>query len=154
MPSITPADVHALFSDCLFQDDEIVGGSPKEGDFVPAEGVMVRAGFHPGRLAENTPAILDCLGRLPLEFLAPEHGGGGGWSFLNLCRDADGELWTGDHRTMDELVCLGLATGAMRLLMPREMWSALPGGMPYVGCTEQVMPMKAAAAAEPEGPTG
>jgi hypothetical protein len=57
--------------------------------------------------------------------------GGGGWSFLNACDDRHGTQWTGFHRTMEHLFMLGLAIGAVTLLMPRELWDALPGGMPY-----------------------
>jgi hypothetical protein len=32
---------------------------------------------------------------------------------------------------MDELVCLGLAIGKVEFQMTRDMWSILPGGVPY-----------------------
>jgi hypothetical protein len=69
------------------------------------------------------------LSDLPDEFQAS---GGGGWSFLNACMTKTGEQWTGMHPTMDKLFMLGIAAGKARWLMPRDMWSVLPGGMPYV----------------------
>jgi len=53
-------------------------------------------------------------------------------SFLNMCIDKNGNQWADLHRTMDELVALGIATGKLSFLIPREMWSILPGGMPYL----------------------
>jgi len=65
---------------------------------------------------------------LPDEF---HTGKGGGWSFLDACNDRNGAQWTSLHRTMDQLVCLGHAIGAVSFCLPREMWKILPGGMPY-----------------------
>lgn len=56
---------------------------------------------------------------------------GGGWTFLNACHDRHGNLWTGFHRRMEELFMLGLAIGKVHCLFPRDLWDALPGGMPF-----------------------
>lgn len=58
-------------------------------------------------------------------------GGGGGWSFLNLCIDASGRQW-GEHREMETLCVLAIAAGLGRWTFPRALWSAMPGGMPYI----------------------
>lgn len=55
-----------------------------------------------------------------------------GASFLNACYDKDGTLWTGSHRTMDELFGLGRAAGFVDYCLGREFWSMLPGGVPYL----------------------
>ena len=68
------------------------------------------------------------LGELPDEF---HQVGGGGWSFLNACNNRHGELWTGEHRIMELLVMLGIGIGRVRFVMPRDLWSEMPGGMPY-----------------------
>ena len=60
---------------------------------------------------------------------------GQGSSFLNACYDRDGDLWTGDHATMEQLFVLGIAAGMVNCLMPRDMWPVLPGGMPYYSVT-------------------
>ena len=43
----------------------------------------------------------------------------------------EGAQWTGDHTTMDNLFKLGMAIGKVVCPFPRNMWSALAGGMPY-----------------------
>ena len=68
------------------------------------------------------------LSHLPTGF---HKSGGGGWSFLQACQDDNDVQWTGEHRTMDMLFALGQALGYVALALPREMWAALPGGMPY-----------------------
>jgi hypothetical protein len=61
-----------------------------------------------------------------------EESGGGGWSFLNFCQDRHGTLWTGMHQTCEELIVLGIGLGMVKWCLPRGMWDALPGGMPYL----------------------
>jgi hypothetical protein len=39
--------------------------------------------------------------------------------------------WTGEQRVTEALACLGEAVGVFKCLSPREMWSVLPGGVPY-----------------------
>lgn len=115
--------VNEIFIACLFQAGE------DTSKHVAAHGVMVNVGFHPERLESFKDEIKGMLEELPNEFM---QSGGGGWSFLNLCVDKHGNQWTGFHQTMDELVILGLATGLVDFVMPREAWSALPGSMPYI----------------------
>ncbi len=58
---------------------------------------------------------------------------GGGWSFLNACNRSDNMQWTGLHSTMEKLFMLGIAAGHVEWMpAQRDMWSAFPGGMPYV----------------------
>ena len=68
------------------------------------------------------------LENLPLDF---QENSGGGMSFLKACDDQEGNQWTGLHRRMEELFVLGTGLGKVKCLMPRELWAALPGGMPY-----------------------
>lgn len=35
------------------------------------------------------------------------------------------------YNTIDQLLAMGIASKKAAFLMPREMWSMLPGGMPY-----------------------
>jgi hypothetical protein len=120
--NLTAENVHEVFMKCLFKDAE-PQDNPVEGC-----GVMMRMGFHPGRLEENREKILSMLDGLPDNF---KEGKGGGWSFLNACNDKNGNQWADMHQTMDELVCLGLALKVLKFQLPREMWGAFPGGMPY-----------------------
>lgn len=114
--------VEAIFMDCLFRDGE------DTSKHVKAEGITTNVGFHPERLEAHKAEVEALLGELPDEF---KEKGGGGMSFLNACNDRRGNQWTSFHRIMEQLFQLGVATGTAKLLMPREMWGALPGGMPY-----------------------
>lgn len=114
--------VESIFMDCLFRDGE------DTSNHVKAEGITTTAGFHPERLKGHEAEIVEMLGELPDEF---KETGGGGMSFLNACNDKHGNQWTSYHRTMEQLFQLGIASGKAKLLMPRAMWGALPGGMPY-----------------------
>ncbi len=66
---------------------------------------------------------------MPEEF--HENNPSGGWTFLNLCNDKNGNQW-GEHRNMEELVCLSIALNMGKYLMPKVLWGSLPGGMPYI----------------------
>lgn len=107
---------------CLFKEGE------ENTDRVVVEGVKLHVGLHPQRVAEKTGEIREMLSQLPDSFMKT---GGGGWSFLNACIDRDGNQWTGLHQSVDELICLGLATGNIEFLVPRTMWAMFPGAVPY-----------------------
>lgn len=53
-----------------------------------------------------------------------------------MCLNKDNIQWTGSHQTMQELLLLGLAIEKIEYLLPKEMWSILPGGMPYIKIRE------------------
>ena len=111
--NLTAQNVENLFAECFRETGE------------PTEGVMGKAALDTtGRESE----IESMLAQLPTEFQST---GGGGWTFLNACMDKDGGQWTGVQPTMDKLFMLGIAAGKAKWLLPREMWSALPGGVPY-----------------------
>ena len=120
--TLTPERVSELFEKCLFQDGEDTSTA------VVVEGIVANVGFHPGRLAAAADEIRALLNELPEKFRENE---GGGWSFLNACMDRHDHQWTGVHSTMEQLFLLGLASGQVECLLPRELWSVLPGGMPY-----------------------
>ena len=119
---LDPEQVNAIFMDCLFKEGE------DTSKHVKAEGITKNVGFHPERLEGHKAEIATMLDELPDEF---KESGGGGMSFLNACNDKHGNQWTGLHQRMEQLFQLGIGVGKAKLLMPREMWSALPGGMPY-----------------------
>ena len=115
MTTLTANRVEELFSACLARE----GG-------IDVHGIMTSANLN---VTGHEEEIGTMLADLPEEFQAR---GGGGWSFLNACDTKNGEQWTGMHSTMERLFMLGIAVGKARWLLPREMWGALPGGMPYV----------------------
>lgn len=119
--------VENILKDCLYRDDEISDGKPPE-DAVIAGGIIQSFAFHPTRIAAHKADIAALCNELPDTF---QKSGGGGWSFLNLCHTKDGELW-GEHRNCEQLVVLAIASGQGSYPLPREMWSALPGSVPYV----------------------
>lgn len=114
-------NVEAVLKDCLFKEGEDMSNP------VIAEGVMQKFGFHKERLESHAQDIADMLSGLPNSFHAD---GGGGMSFLNACTTEEGDQW-GEHTSIDNLLCLGIASGQAKILFPRGMWSALPGGLPY-----------------------
>jgi hypothetical protein len=111
-----------IFSKCLFREGEDVS------NVVLVDGITVNVGFHPDRLNQNRTQIIELLNELPKQF---KKNGGGGWSFLQAFQDKDGRHW-GGHKNMQELILLGIAIGKVEFLLPREMWSKLPGRMPYI----------------------
>ena len=119
---LTATRVDEILMDCLSKEDEL------NEDLVIVEGVVNNFSFHSERLQEHKDEIIALLSQLPTQFQQSE---GGGWSFLNACMTKDGTQW-GEHRNMEQLFVLGLGIGKVRWQMPKEMWSILPGGMPYV----------------------
>jgi hypothetical protein len=113
--------VEELFLNCLFKEDENV----EDYDPIIVEGIMATFGLHPDRVRAASDEIKSWLQELPEEFQK-------GWSFLNLCVTKDGQQWTGLHMICEQLMVLGMAIGKIKYCVPREMWSVLPGGMPYI----------------------
>lgn len=116
---LTARRVHEVFNDCLYSKTSDRSIPPKTGD-----GIMMETAFGQDRLADNAVAIDYLLDELPEVFKE-------GMSFLQMCFDKRGRQW-GEHQNCDELLMLGLARGRLSYLLPRTMWKALPGGMPYI----------------------
>lgn len=123
---IDSEEVTKIFMDCLFKDDEIENGLPKCGSYELANGVVHKIGFHPDRVKSYTTRIGEIINELPSEFIT-----GGGWTFLNLPTDKNGDLWTSFQKVADQLLCLAIATKQGRIMkdIPSDL---LPGGVPYV----------------------
>ena len=119
---LTPENVETIFTSSLFDSEADTSNA------IIVEGIQTKFGFDPVKIEDNKKTISAMLDELPDEF---KLGKGGGWSFLNACYDKNGNQWTGLQSIMDQLFCLGMAIGKVKLLMPREMWGILPGGMPY-----------------------
>lgn len=115
--------VERIFLDCLFKDGE------DTSNHVVAEGIMQTVGFNPERLESYRSEIEALLDELPDEFKAS---GGGGWTSLNACMDRHGSRWTGLTQRIEQLIQLGIAIGNVEYQLPRDTWSSLPSGMPYI----------------------
>lgn len=121
---LTSDNVQTVLEDCLFDHDP----SDLEKETSPCvEGIMATFHFDPKKLSLHKENICSMLSELPDSF---QQNSGGGMSFLNACVTRKGNQW-GEHNSMDLLFMLGTAIGKVKCCMPREMWSVLPGGMPY-----------------------
>lgn len=118
---------HALPQSLTDEQKKIVLDGGDLPGFILGEGVRGRFLFVKNKLEEKRVDVIEMLKELPKQF---RKSGGGGWSFLNACMTESGEHW-GEHRNIDELICIGHALGLVEFQVPREMWAALPGGMPY-----------------------
>jgi hypothetical protein len=133
-PTQLGRDVCELWHSCLFRDEEMVGGQPLPSlTPVMAEGIAMNVGFHPERIAAAKERVRELLRAIASdEFLTDK---GGGYSFLSLCVDRQGNQWTNLHRTQEKLVQLAIATGLGAYCVPRALWAVMPGGVPYVQFT-------------------
>ena len=122
MKELTARNVTDTLMYCLFDDDE-----PRDGA-VTGQGVAHDFGFHPGRLKEVEQDVIDYLAQLPRAFRKDSDDGGA--SFLMACTTEDGRQW-GEHPDAEALFALGTAIGVAKCPLPRLMWPALPGSVPY-----------------------
>jgi hypothetical protein len=127
MAELSTEAVEALFEQCLARPDD---------PSIVVEGIVTKAAFSPQAIGEHRDDIAALLAELPEPF---QESAGGGWSFLNACNDRHDRQWTSFQRTMEHLFMLGLAAGLVTLLLPRDMWGALPGGMPYYAVHKEVL---------------
>ncbi len=125
--------ITTVLIDCFYRGEEIkddASGQPiLPEDAVIIEGMTMKFGLHPDRVKAHAAEIHDLIAKIVADdFLV---GKGGGYTFLNLCMDRDGEHW-GEHKNCEELIVLGMAVGRAGYCLPREVWSVLPGSVPYV----------------------
>lgn len=123
--------VHDAFISCLFNDDEVPADGSLPEAAVVVETFRGKVGLHRDRLASKREEIAAIVRRLEPSFRRVGEGAGHGMSFMRLPFFADGEHWA-EHPTCDELLGLAFGLGMGGFLMPRKMWGALPGGMPYL----------------------
>ena len=116
MRILTAERVNEILRDSLYRDEELT-----REDAIRVKGIVQTE-----RLKAYQEEIKNLIACLPDAFVS-----GGGWTFLNLCTDKDGNLW-GQHNNCEELYCLAAGLGMAGFCMPRDMWSVLPGGVPYI----------------------
>lgn len=117
--------VQEILFDCFLNENEIKNDKPAIS-FIKVTGIVRNFGFSPDRISSHKQEIKEMLDQI--ENL-PE-----GISFLNfgMCKDLGGQLW-GGHINYEQLVVLGIAAGYLFYLLPKDMWSIFPGGVPYIG---------------------
>ncbi len=120
---LTAKNVGMVTRACLSDDTSI-----SLGERVEARGVLHSFMFDKAAIERCREDIDSMLDQLPATF---HQGRGDGWWFLNACETKDGERW-GEHIHVEQLFCLGIATGRVVFTLPRDMWPVHPGGMPYV----------------------
>ena len=140
---LTPDNVTTVIEECT-------AGETATAETQEVEGIVRTFRFDAAAIEEHRLEISAMLNQLPLEF---HENGGGGWSFLMACDRRDGVQWTGYHRVMEDLFALGIATGLVEWLLPRELWSNLPGEVPYIVVRSGSGP-EAGAGAPDEGAAG
>lgn len=117
-------NVHKIFKQCSLNDKEIGKKGEPLVPFSAGEGVNCVVVFNSERLEKNRKAISQMIDELPR---IDE-----GVSLIALNEDKNGKIWTGNIRAVEALVELGMATGELQFLLPREEWSALSDGLPFV----------------------
>lgn len=126
-------EVQHILRSCLYDSSKIMElraamNTPTE-DATMVNGLTRNFGLQPEKVKEHREQIRALLDEMPRAF---HKATGGGWSFLNLCNDKNGDQWTGLHSVMEELVVLAIAAGMGSYCLPREMWKDMPGAVPYV----------------------
>lgn len=132
-PTVLCAEnVDRIFSDCLFRSHA------EYDEYVKNQGIVIKVQsvqnpkatvcFHSERLESHREEIKEMVLQLPDGFHKNK---GGGWSFLNLCQDRNGDLWTGFQTEQEKLALLGMATHVLMPLLSIEENHILPGCMPY-----------------------
>lgn len=111
--------VSKAFMECLFDEDE------DSSNYVRVEGITTNFRFNPQRLEKKRELVTELLTQLPVQFKE-------GYTFLNMCTNKDGEMWTGEHRVCEMLATMAIGLNLMSYCFPREMWQFLPGGVPYL----------------------
>lgn len=121
--------INEILRDCLYKAEEVKDPTQAPEGAVLVDGITRNLGFEPTRLQGHKEEILNLAREIVTdEFLV---GKGGGMIFQNLCMDREGNQW-GEHRNMEELLILCMALGKASILLPRDMWKAIPGGLPYI----------------------
>jgi hypothetical protein len=115
--------VQFLFHGCLAKEDQ--------ADAMKIRGIGQTIYLDLKKLEGVKKEVSVMLAELPDNFKKKEGEEVSGWSLLNACEDRNGNQWTGFHQTVEQLFVLGMGIGKVEYTFPREIWSMLPGSMPY-----------------------
>lgn len=122
--TLTAKNVEKVFLDCFLKE-----GYTDETKVIPVNSVTGNFGFDPDKIEKYSEDIHDMISQLHPNFDEKNQG----YTFMNLpFKGENNEQW-GEQRNGDQLMALGLASGWMKLtLEDKDIWAALPGGVPYV----------------------
>jgi len=123
---LTSENVFAVIDDCFAGKDALPVNT------ITIAGVRVDYIFNPKKVQAHKQNIESMIDQLPLMFRSTGDGAGLGGSFLDMVIDINNNQWTDLHGVAEGLLALGIAIGKMDYNLPRSLWHALPGGMPYV----------------------
>lgn len=121
---ISSEKVSLIFKDCLYKKEEIVDGEAYNEPII-VESISFTIYINPEKVEKHRKEISLMLGELDDRFDK-------GWSFLGLHSTKDGECWAGEHKIMEELMILGIATGLFEYCLPKSQWFVLPSQLPYI----------------------
>lgn len=124
--NIASENVSKVFFNCYLKNKE---EHENEKNPIIVEGIVYKYSFNPIKIEENKDIIISFLQQISKSFYINV---GEGDSFLNFCKDKNGELWTTSHEEMEQLMLLGMAIDKIEYCFPREIWISLPGNMPYL----------------------
>lgn len=122
---LTSQNVDTVFRSCLWSEEDVKMFSREEliKRSILIKGVVINIGFRPEGIEKHRESIILMLSDLSADFDS-------GSSFLLAAQDKFGNMW-GEHRNVDQLICLGLAIDRIEFMMERELWDLFPGGVPY-----------------------
>lgn len=134
--------VDALLKLCLFAtvhgEDKVQGLDPDTFVALP-DALLTRAvihafGFSKTALDKYKEHIMkELAGMQDTFFQTPD----GGMSMLAMVYDRNEVHWA-EHRNAEALIALGLGIEMVSFILPREMWNAFPGSMPYIVINDEV----------------
>jgi hypothetical protein len=120
---LTADRVRNIYSLCFRPE----GSRPKFNTTV--QGALLRHTFSVKLIQRYREDIIRMLLSLPAGFRTDERGGG---SMMTMNIRGDKTPWTNTVPDVEKLIALGLASGLLSFCAPRDRWSKLPGGVPYV----------------------
>lgn len=123
---LTPQNVDKIFFDCTFETEAEARAEHAKGNFITAKGLKGNLALNAAKVAEHKKAIKELIDQLPYQINE-------GMSFLDMCFDQYGHMWTVLHKDVDKLIMLGLAADLLAYCVEdTDYWHLLPSGLPYV----------------------
>lgn len=126
--SLKPQTVQALCGFCLFSQSQI--NEPSNENAIAIIGEGKKMGLCAAKIARIKNVLTTLLFQLPTEYFdlafKDLKGAGGGFVFVNLCNNYEGNLWTGMQAIMDDLLILGQAAGRVKNLTKSDISDCMP----------------------------